>query len=164
MFSLNGFQSHAGCSETHAANIVIEDGKSLLDCQMQIMTKRTKRICGPEPHDMMKENCPQDKNDSICTVCQDGGDLILRDLCPLAFHKSCIGLKDVPDGDWFCPACCCGICGCSIEPTIHYHTCGQCERKYDTGCLSKRSVDNLESDPKGNWFCSDNCEKVSMSV
>jgi len=20
-------------------------------------------------------------------------------------------LKDVPDGDWFCPSCCCGICG-----------------------------------------------------
>jgi hypothetical protein len=68
VFSLSSFQSHAGCSETHASNIVIEDGKSLLDCQMQIMTKRTKRICGPEPHDMMKDNCPKDKNDNICTL------------------------------------------------------------------------------------------------
>lgn len=101
VFSLGSFQSHAGCSETHAgcsnhrpaANIFIEDGKSLLDCQMQIMTKRMKRICGPEPRDMMKDNCPRDKNDTICTVCQDGGDLILCDLCPSAFHKSCMGLK-----------------------------------------------------------------------
>ncbi|KAM5549677.1 hypothetical protein ABKV19_000882 [Rosa sericea] len=165
VFTLGGFDSHAGCSNYRpAANIFLEDGKSLLDCQMQIMTERGKKSCRLAPQDVMKGNFPRIENDSFCTVCQDGGDLILCDRCPSAFHKSCIGFEDVPDGDWFCPACCCVICGCSINPTIHYHTCGQCERKYHTSCLRKRSIDNLETNPKGNWFCSNNCKKIFLGL
>lgn len=117
----------------------------------------------------MKGNWPQGENDCFCKVCHDGGDLVLCDLCPSSFHKSCIGLKEVPDGDWFCPACGCGLCGQSIlkkdrEPTTHYRTCGQCKHKYHTGCLRKISVDTLESDPKGNWFCSEGCKKISSGL
>ncbi|XP_040364398.1 uncharacterized protein LOC112173256 isoform X2 [Rosa chinensis] len=177
VFSLCDFESHAGCSENHvgcsnhipAANIFLDDGRSILDCQMQLLSEKRKRSCRSQPHGRIKGNWTPGENDSFCTVCCDGGHLVLCDLCPSAFHKSCIGLKDVPDGDWFCPACCCGLCGQSIlkkdrKPTMHYRTCGQCEREYHTGCLRKISADMLESDPKGNWFCRESCKKIYLGL
>jgi hypothetical protein len=46
------------------------------------------------------------KND-YCSICDDGGGLIVCDGCQSAFHLKCIKLqaKDIPDGDWFCPWC-----------------------------------------------------------
>ncbi|PKA46630.1 chromodomain-helicase-DNA-binding protein 4 [Apostasia shenzhenica] len=45
------------------------------------------------------------ENDDLCGICADGGDLLLCDLCPRAFHKECLGLSCVPNGDWFCQYC-----------------------------------------------------------
>ncbi|KAG0474619.1 hypothetical protein HPP92_014305 [Vanilla planifolia] len=45
------------------------------------------------------------ENDDLCGICADGGDLLLCDLCPRAFHKECVGLSSVPNGDWFCQYC-----------------------------------------------------------
>lgn len=51
----------------------------------------------------------------------------------LYFH---CGLQDVPDGDWFCPSCCCGICGdgrlreeIGQSTDVSIVNCYQCERK-----------------------------------
>ncbi|XP_074588899.1 uncharacterized protein LOC141844801 isoform X1 [Curcuma longa] len=44
-------------------------------------------------------------SDDLCSICADGGNLILCDLCPRAFHKECIGLSNVPKGDWHCRYC-----------------------------------------------------------
>lgn len=94
VLTLGTFQSHAGCSNYRpAANIFLEDGKSLLECQMQIMTEKEKRSSRPEPDDVMKGSLPRIENERFCTVCQDGGDLILCDRCPSVFRKSCIGLE-----------------------------------------------------------------------
>ena len=43
-------------------------------------------------------------------MCKRKGDeatLLLCDGCDKGFHMACLRLeeKDVPDGDWFCPAC-----------------------------------------------------------
>lgn len=100
VFSLSDFESHAGCSETHggcsshrpAANIILENGKSLLECQIQLLSEKRKRSCRSQPHNRMKGNWPPE-NYSTCTVCREGGHLVLCDLCPSAFHQSCIGLK-----------------------------------------------------------------------
>ncbi|XP_004295769.1 PREDICTED: uncharacterized protein LOC101307102 [Fragaria vesca subsp. vesca] len=178
VFSLSCFESHAaGFNDTHAgcsdhkpaSNIFLDDGRSLLDCQMQIMHERRKRTCRTETCLRIKGNRDRGKNDNICTVCHYGGDLILCDECPSSFHKSCLGLKYVPKGEWFCPSCRCGVCGQrkeDKEPITHPDilTCGQCEHKYHTGCLRKGGVDMSESDSKGNWFCSKNCKKISLGL
>lgn len=47
--------------------------------------------------------------DAWCHVCGDGGELLLCDGCPRAFHLECVWppmrRSDVPAGDWFCSLC-----------------------------------------------------------
>ncbi|KAE8691806.1 putative 20G-Fe(II) oxidoreductase [Hibiscus syriacus] len=136
VYTLGGFVAHGG-GENHrpAAKIFLEDGRSLLDCQMQY-----------------------------------GGELILCDQCPSSFHKNCLGLKTVPDGDWFCPSCCCGICGqhnLKDGANMVYDrlfTCAQCAHKYHVGCICSARADRLEICAKENWFCSKKCEEISLGL
>ncbi|KAJ1418903.1 Zinc finger, PHD-type [Sesbania bispinosa] len=44
-------------------------------------------------------------NDDLCIVCWDGGNLLLCDGCPRAFHKECASLSSIPRGDWYCQFC-----------------------------------------------------------
>jgi hypothetical protein len=46
-----------------------------------------------------------DTHISYCIQCRDGGDLMCCDGCPAAYHPACVGLKEVPDDDFYCPAC-----------------------------------------------------------
>jgi hypothetical protein len=40
-------------------------------------------------------------------VCQQGGEIILCDTCPRAYHLCCLDpeLDEAPDGKWSCPHC-----------------------------------------------------------
>jgi len=42
-----------------------------------------------------------------CLVCQDGGELICCDGegCVNSYHLRCIGLEEIPTGEWYCPEC-----------------------------------------------------------
>ncbi|KAI4300368.1 hypothetical protein L6164_033756 [Bauhinia variegata] len=44
-------------------------------------------------------------NDDLCIICWDGGNLLLCDGCPRAFHKECASLSSIPHGDWYCKFC-----------------------------------------------------------
>lgn len=44
-------------------------------------------------------------SDDMCTVCGDGGDLLFCGGCPRAFHKVCLNLDSIPEGDWHCTNC-----------------------------------------------------------
>ncbi|XP_061352612.1 increased DNA methylation 1-like isoform X3 [Gastrolobium bilobum] len=44
-------------------------------------------------------------NDDICIICWDGGNLLLCDGCPRAFHTECASLSSIPRGDWYCQFC-----------------------------------------------------------
>ncbi|XP_031743821.1 uncharacterized protein LOC101206451 isoform X2 [Cucumis sativus] len=163
LYTINGFEIHvSGTSSRSAAHILLEDGKSLLDCQI-LWNKKTRSFknqastCG-------KGDYSKDENDYICSICHFGGTLILCDQCPSSFHQSCLGLKDVPEGDWFCPSCCCGICGqnkLSEHANIvdgPFLTCYQCECKYHVQCL--RGTKKFGSCSKPHWFCNKHCKQI----
>ncbi|RWR73910.1 GNAT domain-containing protein [Cinnamomum micranthum f. kanehirae] len=152
VYGLSSFEVHAG-SNNHrpAANIFLQDGRSLFDCQLQLTGGNG--------------------SDSICSVCYDGGDLLLCESCPSVFHLSCVGLEDVPQGEWYCPSCRCGICGNGdfdgvserySGKTVIY--CDQCNREYHVGCLAVRELAELKRCHKGNWFCSPKCSKVIQTL
>ncbi|PKA57397.1 hypothetical protein AXF42_Ash013584 [Apostasia shenzhenica] len=164
VFSLSEFEAHAGEKTCRpSASIILRDCRSLLDCLKQM-------ICVIKPkefqHARLKSNFSDYEADYVCTVCQDGGTLLLCDLCPSAFHPTCIGLEDVPQENWFCPSCRCSICGlsefnCNIK---HFSEnsgiyCDQCERQYHVRCLQKRDI-QLRSCPTGTWTCSQKCYKI----
>ncbi|KAK6272177.1 hypothetical protein POUND7_009260 [Theobroma cacao] len=171
VYTLGGFVAHAGSSSHRpAANIFLEDGRSLLDCQLQ-MIHNNKMKFEKKQNRRLKGSWRQDRNDCICSVCHYGGELILCDQCPSSFHKCCLGLESVPDGDWFCPSCCCGICGQSkpkeddadfVDDRIL--TCAQCEHKYHVVCICSRGVNKLKICAKENWFCSKKCEKIFVGL
>lgn len=47
------------------------------------------------------------KNRNSCSICRNGGDLLLCDNCPKSFHLECLKLKasDIPEGSWYCTNC-----------------------------------------------------------
>lgn len=173
IFSLTGFESHAGSTNHRpAANIILEDGRSLLECQRKkepwIKMPRVTR----EAKWKGRQNQDQGETDYICSVCHDGGHLIVCDRCPSTFHKKCVGLEDIPEGEWFCPPCCCGICGDNKfksnvqEPKDScFLSCDQCELNYHIGCLRNKGVVKLKrKDPKDSWFCCNKCEDIFIGL
>ncbi|RHN56522.1 putative histone acetyltransferase chromatin regulator PHD family [Medicago truncatula] len=160
LYGLSGFANHAGGSSNcrPSACIFLKDGRSLLDCMMEVMQDHRTREITEKPHNDLFEG----ENDNICSVCNYGGELILCDQCPSAYHKNCLNLEGIPDGDWFCPSCRCGICGQNkIEETEdgHFLTCIQCEHKYHVECLRNGEKDDSRRCMK-NWFCGEECERV----
>lgn len=92
VYSLGGFANHASGRikrrPAAAASIILENDKSLLDCQIQLRDQRTRGTT-----EKQQKNVYQAENDCICSVCHYGGELILCDQCPSSFHKRCIGLE-----------------------------------------------------------------------
>ncbi|XP_034687735.1 uncharacterized protein LOC117916041 isoform X2 [Vitis riparia] len=170
VFSPRGFEAHAGSSFHQSdANIFLEDEGSLLECQRQMVHRITGKSFTKESSHGKKSNGDQCNNDDICSVCHYGGDLVLCDQCPSCFHQSCLGLKELPEGDWFCPSCCCRICGenrfdeYSEEDNFKF-SCHQCELQYHVGCLRKQRHVKLETYPDGTRFCSTQCEKIFLGL
>ncbi|UMM35871.1 hypothetical protein L5515_008295 [Caenorhabditis briggsae] len=44
------------------------------------------------------------ENNDFCETCKVGGELVLCDTCPRAYHTGCMD-EDPPEGDWSCPHC-----------------------------------------------------------
>ncbi|XP_058110264.1 uncharacterized protein LOC131253321 [Magnolia sinica] len=167
VYSLIGFGSHAGSTNLRpAANIFLEDGRSLLQCQMEILRGRKLKDVRLDAHERTKRDYSHCKSDDICSLCHYGGELLLCDYCPSSFHLTCVGLKDVPKGKWSCPSCRCGICGHEFNADSKQFTmqtaryCDQCERKYHVGCLRRKRGASLQSRPQGKWFCNKKCSMI----
>ena len=43
-----------------------------------------------------------DANDDFCSKCSLGGVLLCCDKCSKSYHLACVGLKELPSGDWIC--------------------------------------------------------------
>ncbi|XP_026429222.1 uncharacterized protein LOC113325227 [Papaver somniferum] len=163
VFGMTNFGRHVGSTCMRpSSRIFLQDGRSLLDCQKQLQEKNLTCIAKKVKGDMVDQ-----QNDYICSICHYGGTLVLCDHCPSSFHLDCLGIKDLPDGKWFCPSCQCGICGQgeldgdSEEATEKkFLRCDQCNQEYHVGCVRKRGSDKLDSNLKRSWFCSMKCEKL----
>ncbi|XP_065880599.1 uncharacterized protein [Euphorbia lathyris] len=170
VYNLRGFKFHvSGDYDSPAANIFLEDGRSLLDCQKKLIHKEMEKFV-EKPVRNLKGSPDHDLNDDICSICQDGGALLLCDGCPSSFHNSCIGLVDIPkkEEEWFCPSCCCKICGhnklkvdteFSIEDAAALN-CTQCKKKYHIWCIRNKGDPSLKMTTRENWYCTKKCKEI----
>uniref|UniRef100_A0A8D8MGQ8 Chromodomain-helicase-DNA-binding protein Mi-2 homolog n=2 Tax=Culex pipiens TaxID=7175 RepID=A0A8D8MGQ8_CULPI len=103
------------------------------------------------------------EHQDFCEVCQQGGEIILCDTCPKAYHLVCLEpeLEDTPEGKWSCPTCeadggvaeddddehqeFCRICKDGGELLC----CDMCPSAYHTFCLTPP----LDDIPDGDWRC-----------
>ncbi|XP_055825515.1 increased DNA methylation 1-like isoform X2 [Solanum dulcamara] len=171
VYGISNFEVHAGSSyHRPSANIFLEDGRSLLDCQLQMKEKGSLRNMRKRPP-LLKKCIHLGTNDNVCSVCHYGGELLLCDECPSSFHTGCLGMKEVPDGEWFCPSCCCEICGQSrFDKNKDHFTdsslliCCQCEHKYHARCVRNKGLQKLDCSPVGSWFCNKRCEQICLGI
>ncbi|XP_015590348.1 chromodomain-helicase-DNA-binding protein Mi-2 homolog isoform X4 [Cephus cinctus] len=99
-----------------------------------------------------------------CEVCQQGGEIILCDTCPRAYHLVCLEpeLEETPEGKWSCPHCEGeGISGAADDDDEHMEfcrvckdggellCCDSCTSAYHTHCLNPP----LSEIPDGDWKC-----------
>ncbi|XP_018571410.1 chromodomain-helicase-DNA-binding protein Mi-2 homolog isoform X2 [Anoplophora glabripennis] len=106
-----------------------------------------------------EENCD---HQDYCEVCQQGGEIILCDTCPRAYHLVCLEpeLEEAPEGKWSCPHCenegppeqdddehqeFCRVCKDGGELLC----CDSCTSAYHTHCLNPP----LTEIPDGDWKC-----------
>nr|XP_061816205.1 chromodomain-helicase-DNA-binding protein 3-like isoform X1 [Nerophis lumbriciformis] len=64
--------------------------------------KKKKKIVGEEEGDGYETD-----HQDYCEVCQQGGEIILCDTCPRAYHLVCLEpeMDKAPEGNWSCPHC-----------------------------------------------------------
>lgn len=107
----------------------------------------------------------QIEHQDYCDVCQQGGEIILCDTCPKAFHLVCLDpeLEEAPEGKWSCANCeaegpaapeeegddehqeFCRICKDGGELLC----CDSCPFAYHTYCLDPPMSDL----PETSWTC-----------
>ncbi|KMT14069.1 hypothetical protein BVRB_4g078960 isoform A [Beta vulgaris subsp. vulgaris] len=105
-------------------------------------------------------------HDSVCLVCQYGGELLHCDHCLSSYHLTCIDLKEVPVGESFCPSCHCGLCGLehsANDDQLYTQVCYQCSRRYHVACLNKAQTSSSE-DSFLDKFCSRSCFEICVRL
>lgn len=96
-------------------------------------------------------------------MCQQGGEIILCDTCPRAYHLVCLEpeLEEAPEGKWSCPHCE-SEGGKEVEEEDEHNEfckkckdggellcCDSCPWAYHTFCLNPP----LKEIPDGDWRC-----------
>ncbi|KZV50814.1 hypothetical protein F511_09872 [Dorcoceras hygrometricum] len=108
------------------------------------------------------QSTADDLHDDACMICADGGDLLCCEKCNSTYHQACMGMKDVPEGSWYCPYCVCKVCANPANKDDDLLTCPQCEKKYHWEChvemQDRRNFDlNVISQTP---FCDRSCKEV----
>ncbi|CAN6192306.1 unnamed protein product [Urochloa humidicola] len=86
------FEAHAGRAARRKPyhNIYMSNGVSLHELSISLSK-------GQQRSDR--------QSDDLCSICSDGGQLLLCNTCPRAFHRECVGLFATPRGTWCCRYC-----------------------------------------------------------
>lgn len=90
--SASQFEAHAGCASRRKpyCYIYTSNGVSLHELSVTLIKDRQHTA---------------KYNDDLCSICADGGNLLLCDGCPRAFHMECASLPSIPRGKWYCKYC-----------------------------------------------------------
>uniref|UniRef100_A0A7C9EC43 PHD-type domain-containing protein n=1 Tax=Opuntia streptacantha TaxID=393608 RepID=A0A7C9EC43_OPUST len=90
--SASQFEAHAGCASRKKpyCYIYTSNGVSLHELSVNLIKGRTHSA---------------KFNDDLCSICADGGNLLLCDGCPRSFHMQCASLPSIPCGKWYCKYC-----------------------------------------------------------
>ncbi|CAN8264476.1 unnamed protein product [Cochlearia groenlandica] len=142
--------------ETSKGEIRPRIGKSLKNI-LQAMEKKNEKGEKESLRFLRKDSTP-DMNYDVCCVCHLGGELLLCDGCPSAYHHTCLGLSNIPEEDlWFCPCCCCDICESMETPqgNSKLMTCEQCQRRFHLKCVEDPCLVSFKG-----WFCSSQCSRA----
>ncbi|KAK6144314.1 hypothetical protein DH2020_021134 [Rehmannia glutinosa] len=86
------FEAHAGFASRRKPymSIYTSNGVSLHQLSLELSRHR--------------KSSPAE-NDDLCSICEDGGNLLCCENCPRAFHTECVGLSSTPQGTWYCKYC-----------------------------------------------------------
>lgn len=179
-FLLSKFEAHAGSTyHRPAANIFLDDGRSIFDCQTQLQLENALSTVTKSPKPSDKSSKSSDNvtnnqpNDDYCSFCYDGGELVLCDSCTSSYHSTCIGLNEIPNSDyWFCPSCRCRIChqGYASSFTSQDNnnspqiTCEQCDRQFHVDCVTRLGFSVAKDPNSGIWLCSESCERIYVAL
>ena len=113
-----------------------------------------------------RKNFAEDEaaHNDYCEVCQQGGEIILCDTCPRAYHLVCLEpeLEEAPQGKWSCPSC--DKNGPEIvmeEEDEHQEFCRVCKEGGEllccdscTSCYHLKCCDPpLDEVPDAPWTC-----------
>ncbi|XP_059430609.1 uncharacterized protein LOC132164188 [Corylus avellana] len=86
------FEAHAGWASRRKPYLHIYTSNGVSLHELSISLSKGRKLSTNE-------------NDDLCSICQDGGDLLCCDGCPRAFHTECVPLPSIPSGTWYCRYC-----------------------------------------------------------
>ncbi|TYG47558.1 hypothetical protein ES288_D11G348800v1 [Gossypium darwinii] len=165
VLSVSEFKTHAGFKFNRPCmNLFMESGKPFTLCQLQAWSAEYKT----RKNGIQKvEADDNDQNDDSCGLCGDVGELICCDNCPSTFHLSCLFMKELPEGNWYCSNCTCPICGNFVNDkdassSFDSFKCSQCEHKYHKACLNDKS--ELEEKVSDTLFCGGSCKELHLGL
>ncbi|KAK4441232.1 Increased DNA methylation 1 [Sesamum alatum] len=86
------FEAHAGFASRRKPymSIYTSNGVSLHQLSLELSKNRKSST---------------EENDDLCSICEDGGDLLCCENCPRAFHTECVGISVIPQETWYCKYC-----------------------------------------------------------
>lgn len=146
-------------ADEEETQMVKEAAKPKTKAKMKIGNKNKKK-------GKKKKNFAEDESahQEFCEVCQQGGEIILCDTCPRAYHLCCLDpeLDEAPEGRWSCPHC--ETNGPEIvdqEEDEHMEFCRTCKEGGELLCCDscinsyhlKCCDPPLDDVPDGEWTC-----------